>query len=75
MNDDGKTVAGIVADWLREHGYEGLYWQSGDCGCELADLMPCGEPNPSCKAGYRGPCDEHCELGGGCDFHILKSKP
>ncbi len=33
-------VPEIVADWLRSHGYDGLY--TDDCGCTLDDLAQCG---------------------------------
>ena len=57
----------IVADWLREHGYDGL---CGDgCGCGVDDLMPCVQcetPIVDCKPGYR--CDKErkarCEAEG-----------
>ena len=65
----------IVAEWLKANEYEGLYSEMMGCGCELNDLMPCGEPSLQCKPGYRGGCDEHCEFGGGCDFHIQADKP
>jgi hypothetical protein len=28
-----------VTDWLRKHGYDGL-WLGRCCACELSDLMP-----------------------------------
>ena len=55
-------VRDMLADWLRSHGYDGLYWQSDgeECGCCIADLAPC-EDGPvwhsgdriGCIAGYR----------------------
>lgn len=68
------NVREIVAEWLKEHGYEGLY--SPDyCACENADLMPCDEPCESCRAGYKRPCPgEDCPMGGGCDFHIGETR-
>lgn len=53
------NVRTIVAGWLREHGYDGLV-SSGDCGCDLDDLMPCWEPSPYCVPAYRWDCP--CEL-------------
>jgi hypothetical protein len=33
------NVREIVSDWLKSHNYEGLC--TDECGCRLADLMPC----------------------------------
>lgn len=65
------TVKGIIAEYLRQHGYDGLYNDMyGGCMCELADLMPCGGLTGDgytgdCRAGYKEPCD--C---GDHDWHI-----
>jgi hypothetical protein len=57
------TIREIVADWLKSHGYDGLYCgEVGDeCGCHLDDFAPCGNqyngPDwnrpDSCVPGYR----------------------
>ena len=47
------TVKEIVADWLKEHGCEGLC--DDDCGCVLDDLMPCGGEYGKCVAAVKGP--------------------
>jgi hypothetical protein len=54
MIPEAKNVREIVAQWLREHGYDGLYWCSGDegCGCRLQDFIPCGEILEDCCPGY-----------------------
>lgn len=65
-----KNIEAIVREWLAANGYDGLYNEDA-CGCELADLMPCGEPNTGCMAGYRIPCDpETCQADGDCPWHI-----
>jgi hypothetical protein len=43
----------IVKAWLTEHGYDGLYNSSIECGCPLDDLMPCDVPGVNCEAGYK----------------------
>lgn len=58
------TICEILKKWLKENGYDGLYWDG--CGCAIGDLMPCGEPNEDCSAGIFQPCN----CGGGCDFHL-----
>jgi len=65
-----KTVEDIVAEWLTEHGYDGLYDGDADCACLLGDVAPCGGPFGDCKAGYKVPCDcgEH-------NYHVQEEKP
>jgi len=49
----------ILADWLKSHGYDGLWHDSDcDCGCVLDDLMPCCSDPSLCEPGYRLPGDE-----------------
>ena len=62
---DGR---GMIEEYLRKHGYDGLYCD--ECGCELSDLMPCGgESAIDCMAGYKHDgCTDDCGMG--CDFHI-----
>ena len=67
------NVRNIVSEWLRKHGYDGLYTE--DCGCVLDDLMPCSGPyefSTSCNPGYRNPCPgaDECYLDGDCEFHV-----
>ena len=68
------NVKDIVRQWLNENGYDGL--SSEECGCELADLMPCDEPNVVlCVAGHRGKCNpETCAADGDCPWHIIPGK-
>jgi len=69
------TVRAIVAEYLKAHGYDGLYDAGGECGCENDDLMPCcgvwsGSGNvPACQPGYRTACD--C---GDHDWHMSSPK-
>jgi len=47
------TVIEIVKAHLEAGGYGGLVSEAGDCGCEIDDLVPCGNDCGSCKAGYK----------------------
>ncbi len=55
------TLPVIVEDWLKSHNYDGLWCFLGEdenCGCGLADLMPCAQNNGSpdvseCEAAYK----------------------
>ena len=61
------TVKEIVAKYLAEHGYGGLYCHDTGCGCELADLVPCDNPCDQCEAAYRVKADcEHCDSADDC---------
>lgn len=66
-------IQDIVKKFLIDNGYDGLYTEG--CGCEVADLFPCGEPG-NCEAGHKIPCPgpEDCEVGGGCPWHIASGK-
>lgn len=64
------TVTNIVHDYLEISGYDGLY-NPGLCACELSDLMPCGEVQGECYAGYKIDGDGlKCD----CNFHISKTR-
>lgn len=45
-------VKSIVSDWLISHHYDGLFNESGECGCSVDDLMPCDGVD-SCVPAYR----------------------
>jgi len=65
-------VIDIVANYLRDNGYDGLVHCEGLCGCGIEDLYPCqGEDFAECEPGYKVPCD----CGEGCPFHIATEKP
>jgi len=53
------TVIEIIEKYLKENGYDGLYNERYECGCEIGDLAPCGEIGTDCKAGYKRPCEEY----------------
>jgi len=69
---DKMTVKEIIFDWLKNHGYDGLYEEKGCCGCCLADFMPCDEDGGilDCEPGYlddKGDDD--------APYYIRKEKP
>ena len=69
------NVQTILVEWLKEHGYDGLY-SDGDCCCGVDDLVPCGENPSSCEPGYKVPCPGPAMCWwGGCEFHIAAEKP
>jgi len=66
------NVGEIVAEYLKEHGFDGLVEEDGECGCELADLFPCQNENALfCQAGYK----IDCNCSDDCGFHISIIKP
>ena len=44
------TVKEIVLQYLKDNGYDGLYYD--ECGCSLDNLMPCGCEKDECKPGH-----------------------
>jgi hypothetical protein len=47
------TIKGIVQQYLKQHGYDGLVGE--ECGC--AGDMPCSESDiKDCRPGYRHHC-------------------
>jgi len=46
------TVRKIVEEWLREHGYDGLYDDVGGCSCILGELLPYPWCPPTCRPGH-----------------------
>lgn len=64
----------IVKEYLEKNGFDGLVSINASCACLVDDLIPCdGEWIENCEAGYRMDCpgEETCDLGGGCEFHIV----
>ncbi len=47
------NVADILVEWLREHGYDGLY--GDECGCGIDDLLPC-DMGAQCSPAYKRTC-------------------
>lgn len=60
------TVKEIVKKYLEENGFDGLY-ASGNCACEVDDLMPCGDDSIHCEPGYKIPCN--------CGDHLFHIGP
>ena len=66
------NIQEIVREWLQAHGYDGLVDEYYECACDIADLMPCGNPMPRCTAGHKEPCNDVC--GEGHQYHIVPGK-
>ena len=68
MGYSNPNIKEIIENFLKKNGYDGLYNTEDECGCEVGDLFPCGNPSEIyCRAGYRQPCYS-CDNN--CDFHI-----
>lgn len=74
-------VMSMVESYLKEHGYDGLLQEDGECACLLGDLAPCGEMQASCRAGHRVECDPNADeddrpngCDGKCGFHVMQGK-
>lgn len=68
------TIKEIVKECLKIKGFDGLAGE--DCGCGIDDLMPCDNPSPQCRAGYKITCNNCSKLE--CDYrgdNILCIRP
>jgi hypothetical protein len=45
------TVKEIVLQYLKDNGYDGLYYED-QCGCSLDHFMPCGGEREECRPGH-----------------------
>jgi len=70
---DTLTVREILTDWLKEHGYDGLYCD--ECGCEIDDLAPCDESCVACRPGYKWPCTCGKPREHEYDFYVCPTRP
>lgn len=44
-------VIEMIAEWLLDHGFDGLANGEVECGCSVTDLAPCSDgPTPECMA-------------------------
>lgn len=68
--DENPGASEIVALWLQEHGYDGLYNEDDECGCGLGDFCPCENLANNCRAGYSRKTPE----GSSVDFVIGPEK-
>ena len=64
-------VIEIVKAHLIAGGYGGLVTSDGDCGCEVADLVPCDADCSQCEPGYKH-MDPRADHKG--DWSIWKQK-
>ena len=64
------SVKEIVAKWLEANGYDGLADPDRECGCQISDLMPCGEGSLECEAGHKKEGNPKTEY----DFLIFPGK-
>jgi hypothetical protein len=47
------NVVKIIGEYLKQHGYDGLFNVDDECCCELNDMVPCGNCFAGCKLGYK----------------------
>ena len=66
------TVKSIIEDYLREHGFDGLF-NPGECSCRMDDLFLCETAQTDCMPGYLMPCPggDECDCE---DMHIGMKK-
>lgn len=57
-----KTVIEMVKRYLIDNGFDGLYNEDLECGCEINDLEPCDALQSNCKAGYKHQGDKEYDF-------------
>jgi len=51
------TVKEIVREYLKTHGYDGLFNEESECACVFSNVILCEAENlRDCEAGYLFPC-------------------
>jgi|GEM_PF-2873433 len=69
QSDNNMNCLEIVKNYLISNGFDGLQAEA-ECGCEIDDLVPCGNDFSQCTPGYKVfPPDD-----GDFDFYICGSK-
>lgn len=63
------NVREILVEYLESNGFDGLVC-SGECGCDISDLIPCENNQSACEPGYRIP-----DKTGEFDYLITTKKP
>lgn len=58
------NVRMMVLQYLEKNGYTGLYDETGECGCDLDDIMPCEDSCGNCKPGHKVLNTENSNLFG-----------
>jgi hypothetical protein len=64
------TVMDIIKEYLKRHGYDGLYC-AGECACQVSELVPGCDMSMECRAGHFQPCPPEC---GEHEWHIGPKK-
>lgn len=64
----------IIEKYLVDNGFDGLY-KSGDCACEVGDLIPCDDDCSGCEPGYKQAPDPDDPDFGDYDWIIASNKP
>jgi hypothetical protein len=63
------NVKAIIIEYLKAHGYDGLYSPDMECACHMENLCPCEDSIDQCEPGYSGP-----DPSGESDYRIYVSK-
>lgn len=57
------NVRQIIEEYLKANGYDGLYNDVGECGCEIGDLFTCGFTEYTCEPAHKEKPDPDGEFG------------
>lgn len=64
----------VIKEYLEKNGFDGLYNNDNECGCELPDLAPCMNDISQCEVGYKIIVPEDVKGYVDYDFYISNSK-
>ncbi|MDO8506958.1 MAG: hypothetical protein Q7S53_00105 [bacterium] len=75
-----STIEYIVMCFLKTNKRTGLYNKTRECACGIDDLMPCENPQATCRAGYKVMCTPDCDHNGrkirvGESWHVQPETP
>lgn len=59
------NVKTILSEYLKQHGYDGLFNAELECGCTIDDSFPCEADFSECEPAYKLECP--CENEGEYD--------
>jgi len=75
------NVKTILSEYLKQHGYDGLFNAELECGCTIDDSFPCEADFSECEPAYKleCPCEnegehEACEYKDWCMGNVKPKK-
>lgn len=61
-----RVMVEMTREWLKKHGYDGLYNHEKGCSCSSTDLLCCNGFLNGCVAAVK----TNCNCADKCKFHL-----